>query len=70
MDRLDACAYLSVLPNFHNKELTSAAGSTLNDEAMHGAILLNPFDGVPVRCFDRRVARVMCSPEHASRASG
>lgn len=41
-------AYLSVLPNFHNKELVSAASSILGDETMHWAILLNALGEDPV----------------------
>lgn len=41
-------AYLGVLPNFHNRELTKAAGSILGDEAMHWAILLSVLGEDPV----------------------
>ncbi|MCY1224328.1 Ferritin-like domain protein [compost metagenome] len=41
-------AYLGVLPNFHNRELTRAAGSILGDEAMHWAILLHALGEDPV----------------------
>ena len=43
-----ASAYLSALPKFHNKDLTSAAGSILGDETMHWAILLNALGEDPV----------------------
>jgi len=44
-----ASAYLGALPQFHNKDLISAAGSILGDETMHWAILLNALgeDSVP-----------------------
>ncbi|CAJ93998.1 Ferritin [Cupriavidus necator] len=41
-------AYLGVLPNFHNRELTRAAGSILGDEAMHWAVLLHALGEDPV----------------------
>lgn len=41
-------AYLGVLPNFHNRELTKAAGSILGDEAMHWAVLLSVLGEDPV----------------------
>ncbi|EYS96914.1 ferritin [Cupriavidus sp. SK-4] len=41
-------AYLGVLPNFHNRELTRAAGSILGDEAMHWAVLLHVLGEDPV----------------------
>jgi len=41
-------AYLGVLPSFHNRELSKAAGSILGDEAMHWAILLNVLGEDPV----------------------
>jgi Ferritin-like domain len=43
-----ASAYLNALPKFHNKDLTSAAGSILGDETMHWAILLNALGEDPV----------------------
>ena len=43
-----ASAYLGALPNFHNKDLTRAAGSILGDETMHWAILLNTLGEDPV----------------------
>ena len=43
-----ASAYLSVLPNFHNKELVRAAGSILGDESMHWAVLLGALGEDPV----------------------
>ena len=44
----EAAAYLGVLPNFHNRELTKAAGSILGDEAMHWAVLLHALGEDPV----------------------
>lgn len=41
-------AYLGVLPNFYNRELTRAAGSILGDEAMHWAVLLHALGEDPV----------------------
>lgn len=41
-------AYLGVLPNFYNRDLTKAAGSILGDEAMHWAILLSVLGDDPV----------------------
>ena len=41
-------AYLGVLPNFFNRELTRAAGSILGDEAMHWAVLLHALGEDPV----------------------
>lgn len=41
-------AYLGVLPNFHNRELSKAAGSILGDEAMHWAVLLHALGEDPV----------------------
>ncbi len=41
-------AYLGVLPNFYNRELTRAAGSILGDEAMHWAVLLHVLGEDPV----------------------
>ncbi|MFJ4289083.1 ferritin-like domain-containing protein [Cupriavidus sp. NPDC089707] len=41
-------AYLGVLPNFHNRELTRTAGSILGDEAMHWAVLLHALGEDPV----------------------
>jgi hypothetical protein len=43
-----ASAYLSVLPNFHNKELVKAAGSILGDETMHWSVLLGALGEDPV----------------------
>ena len=43
-----ASAYLGALPKFHNKDLTTAAGSILGDETMHWAILLNALGEDPV----------------------
>lgn len=41
-------AYLGVLPNFYNRDLTKAAGSILGDEAMHWAVLLHALGEDPV----------------------
>ncbi|WP_019447344.1 ferritin-like domain-containing protein [Cupriavidus sp. BIS7] len=41
-------AYLGVLPSFHNRELSKAAGSILGDEAMHWAVLLSVLGEDPV----------------------
>ncbi len=41
-------AYLGVLPSFHNRELSKAAGSILGDEAMHWAVLLHALGEDPV----------------------
>jgi hypothetical protein len=41
-------AYLGVLPNFYNRDLTKAAGSILGDEAMHWAVLLQVLGEDPV----------------------
>jgi len=41
-------AYLGVLPNFYNRDLTRAAGSILGDEAMHWAVLLHVLGVDPV----------------------
>lgn len=41
-------AYLGVLPNFYNRELTRTAGSILGDEAMHWAVLLQALGEDPV----------------------
>lgn len=43
-----ASAYLGALPKFHNKDLTTAAGSILGDETMHWAILLSALGEDPV----------------------
>jgi rubrerythrin len=48
MEKGAASAYLGALPKFHNKDLTSAAGSILGDETMHWAILLNALGEDPV----------------------
>ncbi|MGB4812621.1 MAG: ferritin-like domain-containing protein [Methylophilaceae bacterium] len=48
LEKGTASAYLSALPELHNKDLVSAADSILGDETMHWAILLNALGEGPV----------------------